>query len=459
MKKLLILIILWPCLAQAQDITGTWNGMLKVQGMELRLVFNITQSDSTYETKMDSPDQKAFGIPASATNFKNSTLTIEIAKAGIRYQGNIEANGIEGTFYQSGQFFPLNLTRSQIEKKALIRPQEPTKPYPYKSDEVKFPSEDGSIQLAGTLTIPNGQKRFPVAILISGSGPQNRDEEFMTHKPFLVLADHLTKSGIAVLRYDDRGFGESTGNHGRATSADFANDVRAAITYLKTRNDIDKNHIGLIGHSEGGLIAPIVAADIDVAFMVLLAGPGVPGNQILLKQIELISRSQGLDESIIQTQVRVSKSIFDLFYQYGEDPSFENRLKEYLTNVITNGNSLPEGMSKEDFISMQLSQFKRPWMRYFLTYDPATSLKKVKCPVLALNGSKDVQVSAENLVAIEKALLQGGNKQVTAKEFPNMNHLFQTCQTGAMDEYATIEQTMDPTVLQEISGWVTKQTK
>ena len=267
--------MLIPCLTQAQDITGNWNGMLSVQGMQFRLAFHISKDDSVYATKMDSPDQMAFGIPTSATNFENSTLTIEIANLGARYQGRYGANGIEGIYNQSGKSFLLNLTRNQIEKKALVRPQEPKKPYPYVSEEVKFPSEGGKVELAGTLTLPEGKKKFPTAILITGSGPQNRDEEFMTHKPFLILADHLSRNGIAVLRYDDRGFAQSTGNHGSATSADFANDVRAAIAYLRTRRDIDKDRIGLVGHSEGGLIAPIVAADTQVAFVVLLAGPGV----------------------------------------------------------------------------------------------------------------------------------------------------------------------------------------
>ncbi len=349
MKKLilLILIVLIPCLTQAQDITGKWNGILNVQGMDLRLIFHISKGDSTYDAKMDSPDQKAFGIPASATNFENSTLNIEIAKLGARYHGQYKSNGIEGIFYQSGQSFPLNLTRNLIEKKALIRPQEPKMPYPYFSEEVRFPSEGGKIELAGTLTLPAGTKKFPTAILITGSGPQNRDEEFMTHKPFLVLADHLTKSGIAVLRYDDRGFAQSTGNHENATSADFANDVRAAIAYLKTRKDIDKTRIGLVGHSEGGLIAPIVATDTKVAFIVLLAAPGVSGSQILLKQVESITRSQGANEESIQRQSGISKGAFELFNQYGEDESFENRLKEYLNDVISSNNIIPEGIDKE----------------------------------------------------------------------------------------------------------------
>ena len=459
-KAVILFIVLIPSLTLAQDITGIWNGKLSVQGMELRLVFHIAKADSIYDTKMDSPDQKAFGIQASATSFEDSTLTIEIANLGIRYQGRHISNGIEGFFYQSGQSFPLDLTRNLMEKKVFVRPQEPKMPYPYSSEEVRFPSEGGKIKLAGTLTLPKDGKSFPTAILITGSGPQNRDEEIMTHKPFLVLADHLTRSGIAVLRYDDRGFAQSTGSHDSATSADFANDVRAAIAYLETRKEIDKTQIGLIGHSEGGLIAPIVAADTKVAFVVLLAGPGVPGSQILLKQVELITRSGGLDEERVQRQLRVSRGAFDLFNEYGEDESFENQLEKYLHKVISNNELIiPSGMSKEELIKVQVMQFRNPWMRYFLKYDPVNSLHRIKCPVLALNGGKDVQVAPENLAVIEKAVRGGGNDNVTVKEFPHMNHLFQTCKTGAIDEYATIEQTMDPLVLEEISDWVLKQTR
>lgn len=459
MKKIILLIMLIPCLAKAQDITGQWNGILKVQGMELRLVFHISRGDSAYYAEMDSPDEKAVGIKASATSFKNPTLTIEISRLGIRYQGQYGSNGITGNFYQSGQSFPLNLSREVIEKKAPFRPQEPKQPYPYKSEDVKFPGNSGKVELAGTLTLPDGRKHFPTVILITGSGPQNRDEELMTHKPFLVLADHLTKKGIAVLRYDDRGFGQSTGKFGAATSVDFANDVRAAIAYLKTRKEIDTSRIGLLGHSEGGLIAPMIAADTKVAFIVLLAGPGVSGSQILLKQVELIARSQGADEEGVQKKVKINRDIFQLFNQYGEDPSFETRLEQYLNEALSGNDILAEGTDKKAFIKTQVSVFKRPWMRYFLKYDPVTSLKLVKCPVLALNGGKDVQVAAENLAVIEKAIRQGGNNNVTVKEFPDMNHLFQTCKTGAMDEYASIEQTIDPSVLAVISDWVLKQTK
>src|SRR5690606_796558 len=301
---------------------------------------------------------------------------------------------------------------------------------------------------------------FPAAILISGSGPQNRDEEFMTHKPFLVLADHLTKNGVAVLRYDDRGFAESTGEHMSATSLDFAKDVEAAIDYLKSRKEINKKQIGLIGHSEGGLIAPIVAANSkDVDFIVLLAGPGVSGDQILLQQVGLIGKTAGLSDAYIQNEKKVAQGVFDIVIKYKDPNLRERELKKYYEKVFTD---FPEvvknsGMKKEDLINLNVAQTKRAWYKYFIEYDPAISLQKVQCPVLAVNGSKDVQVAPENLVAIKKALENGDNKNFTVKELPDMNHLFQVCKTGAINEYATIEQTMSPMVLEEVSGWISNQ--
>ncbi|WP_319480225.1 alpha/beta fold hydrolase [uncultured Draconibacterium sp.] len=461
MKKILLFaIILVPFLIRAQDITGKWNGLLKVQNMELTLVFHISKEDSEFSTIMDSPDQKAIGIATSSTSFKNSTLIIEIAELGARYKGQYNDGVFEGTFYQVNQSFPLNLTTNEVAKKKLNRPQEPKKPYPYFSEEVSFPGGAPDVKLAGTLTIPKGEGPFAVAVLISGSGPQNRDEEFLTHKPFLVLSDYLTRKGIAVLRYDDRGFAASTGNHATATSEDFANDVRAAIAYLKTRNEIDQEHIGLIGHSEGGLIAPMVAAtNTDLAFIVLLAGPGVPGDQILLKQSELIGKASGLNENDIQKELTMGRNIFELFHKYGESDSFEIMLREYLEDAITEENKIPGEKTKEEYIQLLMSPFKMPWYRYFISYDPAKVLRQVQCQVLALNGSLDVQVAPENLEYIEKAIKEGGNKKVTIKEYPNMNHLFQKCITGSLDEYPTIEQTIDPMVLNDISNWIEKQIK
>jgi pimeloyl-ACP methyl ester carboxylesterase len=453
--KLLFLALVAPFLASSQQITGDWYGLLKVQGMELRLVFHITEADGNYSATMDSPDQKAFGMPVSSVSFNEDQLDLQMASIGAQYKGTLVNNRVEGNFYQGNQHFKLDLKQEEIEEKKILRPQEPTEPYSYHTEEVSFSSDEGKVQLAGTLSLPKNKKSFPTAILISGSGPQNRDEEFMTHKPFLVLADHLTRNGIAVLRYDDRGYGASTGDHNAATSADFATDVKAAISYLKSRKDIDPEKIGLIGHSEGGLIAPLVAAEEPMSFIVLLAGPGFKGEQISIQQIELLGKLQGVEEQEIKNEVAVMQGIFELIKNNSEDTeTLRSKLEVYIGEQLERNEVVLEGMTKEEYTKKQTAQLTRPWLRYFLNHNPRVSLAKVKCPVLALNGEKDVQVGPRNLKVIEQALLDGGNKQVTIKEFESMNHLFQRCETGAMDEYAKIETTMEPEVLETVSNWI-----
>ena len=440
----------------AQSIEGDWNGLLEVQGMKLRLVFHITQTEKGYHSTMDSPDQNAKGIPVSSTLFEGNGLTLKVDAADITYNAILENDlTFKGTFKQAGNSFPLDLSRKAIEKPTLNRPQEPKAPLPYFVEEITFHNKNSDINLAGTLTLPHKEGSFPVAILISGSGPQNRDEEFMTHKPFLVLADHLTRNGIAVLRYDDRGFGKSTGNHNLATSLDFAEDVQAAISYLKTRKEIDKRRIGLIGHSEGGLIAPIVASQSkEVSFMVLLAGPGVSGKEISLQQIEIMGEMSGMSEEAIAGEKSITKNVIELVEKHHGSEILATKLKSFLLEQLINVDEKNLGMDKEKFIQMNVAQASRPWYAYFVQHQPSQYLEKVKCPVLAINGGKDVQVVSRNLKDIEKALIKGKNKSFKVKEFPNMNHLFQECQTGAMSEYATIEHTFSPIALDEISEWL-----
>lgn len=447
-----------------QDITGQWNGVLKVQGIQLRIVFHINKSENGFSGTMDSPDQGAFGIPLTSAAFENPTVKLAVSNAGIEYEGTLEKeSNITGNFRQAGQSFPMNLSREIIEKEKLIRPQEPTKPYPYYSEEVTFENKTNGIVLAGTLTIPEKEGRFPAVVLISGSGPQNRDEELLGHKPFLVLADHLTKNGIAVLRYDDRGIGASKGDFKTATSADFATDAEAAMEYLQTRKEINKKKIGLMGHSEGGIIAPMVAGKPNgVSFIVLLAGTGIPGDQIMLLQQELIGRASGMSETDLQKAHKANKAAFDMVAKSTDPETLKKDLKIYIEQVLKDfpDSEKPKDMSQDEFIDLQVNQLASPWMQYFIRYDPAPVLEKVKCPVLVLIGEKDLQVPAKvNLEAIQKGLEKGGNKNVIAKELPGLNHLFQECDTGSPEEYSKIEQTISPAVLDEITQWIIKQTR
>ncbi len=448
----------------SQKITGYWYGAIEVQGTQLRLTFNITETDSVYSATMDSPDQGVRGIPVSSISFENPTLKIEITNADLKYEGNINASEvIIGTLTQFGQKFAMNLSRIPVQKKTNNRPQEPTKPYPYYTEDVTFENEKSAITLAGTLTLPKKEGNYPAVILISGSGPQNRDEELLEHKPFLVIADYLTRNGIAVLRYDDRGVENSTGTFENSTTADFASDVESAMTYLKTRKEINKNKIGLIGHSEGGIIAPMIAAQTDdVAFIVLLAGSGIPGDELLGLQQRLMGKASGLSDEQLEQMLSINKKTLDIVKKSDSLKQLHNDLYNFFKQVLTENvnTKKPAVMTDDDFIQYQIDQVANPWMVYFVKHDPAAVLEKVKCPVLALNGEKDLQVPSEvNLNAIKKALEKGGNKNITIKELASLNHLFQECTTGSPAEYAKIEQTFSPKALDEIKNWILSQVK
>jgi pimeloyl-ACP methyl ester carboxylesterase len=456
MKKALLtlLLVVTSSILMGQDISGQWNGLLKVPGTQLRVVINIDKTATGYVSTMDSPDQGAKGIPVTATTFENSILKLEIPTIKGSFEGTLnDANVIIGKLTQNGQSFDLNFSREMIRKQVFARPQEPRKPYPYYTEDVIFENTTDKITLAGTLSLPKKEGNFPAVILISGSGAQNRDEEILGHKTFLVLSDYLTKKGIAVLRFDDRGIGESTGNFKNATTKDFAKDVQAGIDYLNTRKEIDKNKIGLIGHSEGGLIAPMIAGNSkEIDFIVLLAGPGLRGDKLLLLQKELIERQAGVSENEIKKSQELFKGAYDIIIASSvNDENLKNSVTDYFKSKFDNKTGQANSYSK---------LITSNWIYNFLKTDPATILEKVKCPVLALNGSKDLQVPAiVNIEAIKKALLKGGNKKVTTKVLPDLNHLFQECKTGSPEEYETTEQTFSPLALEEISSWILLQTK
>ncbi len=443
----------------AQDITGEWSGALKFPGGSLRIVFHIVQDNAGYKSTMDSPDQGASDIEVNTTTFADNKLTLEITAAKIKYEGILGADEIiTGKFNQAGQSFDMILSRGIKEKEVIIRPQEPKAPFPYYTEEVQFTNTTDNVTLSGTLTLPSKTGIFPVVVLISGSGPQDRDESLLGHKPFLVLADYLTRKGIGVLRYDDRGTAKSTGDFDLATSADFAKDVQAATVYLKTRLEINPKQIGLIGHSEGGMIAPMVASQSrDVAFIVLLAGPGTPIDELMLQQSRLISASQGASEAEIAKGQKLNSGAFSIIKKSTDNKKLKFELTEYFKNNISEEDMAlrPSGTSEAEYIESLVNEFSTVWMQYFIQFTPANYLTKVSCPVLALNGSKDLQVPPkENLEAIQMALKKGGNKNFTTKELPGLNHLFQECTTGALEEYAEIEQTISLTALTEISNWM-----
>lgn len=461
MKKMLLLfgVVFMAFGALAQDITGEWNGVLSVQGMKLRLVFHVAKTDAGYTATMDSPDQGAKGIPMTSARFENNVLTLEHNLAQIVYAGTVDAtDSIAGKFTQAGQSFLLTLRRKATVFEKPKRPQEPVSPFPYVSEEVSFVNGKENIRLAGTFTFPKEKAPLATVVLISGSGSQNRDEELMGHKPFLVLADHLTRNGIAVLRFDDRGSFASEGNFAAATSNEFATDVEAAVAYLKTREEVNKGKIGLIGHSEGGLIAPMVAArNKDVNFIVLMAGPGIRGSEILLRQQTLIGRANGVKEEDLKATVDLNTAIFKMVNEITNTDTLKTKITNYLREQSKTVAALATTDTKkiEEMKEMQLAQLMSPWMLNFIRYNPSPVLEKVKCPVLAISGSKDLQVpSIVNLNAIETALNKAKNKNFVIKELAGLNHLFQECKTGSPNEYAGIEQTISPSALEVITQWI-----
>jgi pimeloyl-ACP methyl ester carboxylesterase len=435
---------------------GVWQGALEGNGMRLRLQLHVSHADQNQlVAALDSPDQTISGLPATRVSEKDSAFHFEIPVVNGTYDGTLNStrNAITGTWTQNDATQPLEFKRSD-KLLELIRPQTPVKPFPYREVEVVFPNSQAKISLSGTLTLPPGSGPFLVAILLHGSGPHDRDETLLGHRPFLVLADHLTRKGIAVLRFDKRGNGKSTGDYANATTEDFASDCQSAIAYLKTRKDIDSKRIGLIGHSEGGIIAPMVAArSKDVAWIVLLAGPGLNGEDSLLLQSKAILRTTGVNEGQIATTLNFNKQTYALVRQQTNREALESKLADL---VQSSGMSLTLPSSA---LQLQMSMLVSPWFRYFLDYDPVPALQKTQCPVLALNGEKDLQVPAqENLASIGKALQTGGNKDFQITPLPGLNHLFQHCPTGSPTEYGAIEETIAPEALDAVSDWVLKHT-
>ena len=431
-------------------LVGTWEGTGDFGGIKLRIVFHVgTRANGSLGASLVSPDQSPTHIPVTSVDARpDGTIAFDIPPIGVRYAGrsNDERTRVTGHFFQGGGKFELDLEKLGGVA-APVRPQTPVPPFPYSSEELTYTNAAVGNRLAGTLTLPPGEGPFPAVILITGSGQQDRNEEILGHKPFLVIADHLTRAGIAVLRVDDRGVGGSTGDVIEATSEDFASDVGAGIAYLQTRDEVRSDAIGLVGHSEGGLIAPMVAVERgDVAFLVLLAGPGIPGAELLYLQAALLARAGGATDDAVAANRKLQEELFLLLH---EQISREELRRKAQAILVRHGGEAAQ---------VQLGQVASAWFQYFVCYDPAPTLRKVKCPVLALNGSKDLQVPAtQNLEGIAAALKAGGNEGVEVKLYPGLNHLFQHCEQGTVAEYSRIEETFAPQVLADIAAWIGKQ--
>lgn len=447
--------------AGAQSLSGHWEGAITHGGSKYRIFFTIEEQDNGWKAGMDVPDQGARGIPVTEIKVNNDSLLLVIASIGASYSAILspDKQSISGQWKQGGLNLPLKLEKTEGEP-ALLRPQLPEKPYSYYSEEVSFKNTKAGISLSGTFSRPNTEGQHPAVILVSGSGPQDRDGTLLDHKPFLVLADHLSRNGFAVLRYDDRGFGKSTGNFTSATTRDFTDDAIAAFDYLQNRPDVKANQTGIIGHSEGGIIAPVVAEKKPLAFLVLLAPPVLPGRQILLLQGEAMLKRRGSTAGELQNYRNLQNQLLDIIRLEPDTKKASEGLKKILQAEY---DSLPEEIRKENpvspaAISGQVAQLVSPWFRYYVSYDPSSSFTKVTSPVLVLFGEKDLQVPAkENLAALQN-IISGANKNnYEAEIMEGLNHLFQPAETGLPIEYNQINTTISPEILSKISSWINQQ--
>ncbi|MFI6869632.1 alpha/beta hydrolase family protein [Nocardia sp. NPDC050406] len=425
-------------------VLGDWHGNIEMPGQALAVGVNFANDG---KARIDIPAQNIASMALTGVNSHPETLAFTIPKIpgepSFRGHYDRDSDTIRGDFTQGGQTAPLTLTRGLVAWPP--RPQEPRPPYPYKSEDVSYPS--GDITIAGTLTIPNGAGPHPTVVLVTGSGPQDRNENILGHKPFLLLADTLTRAGFAVLRTDDRGVGGTGGNLEHATYMQLTDDIAAGMNFLRTRPEIDGARIGLLGHSEGGYLAPRLAArpDSGVAFAVLIAGPSVPGSEVLLEQNDLILRARGATPDEISDQIGFLSGLVS-FLNIGDLPA----ANDY---VARNNNALPPDQRAP---AEALDELSSPYMAALLNYDPAPALSALRMPVLALFGGKDLQVPAAQNEGPMRALL-AADPDATVHTFEGLNHLMQPADKGTPDEYAGIETTMDPSVLEYITGWLTQR--
>lgn len=472
-----VIICLFSFNSFCQQISGNWEGVLQAAGNEIPVVFHITKdSAGKYSATFDSPKQKAFNLACGEVIVKEDSVILMMPIIKGKYAGMLseDKKKMTGNWNQGPATMPLLMKKTSdvVTVKEIKRPQTPRPPFPYKSEDVEYDNADRSVHFGATFTVPLPDPNanyfrapvYPTVLLITGSGKQDRDETIYDHKSFAVIADHLTRQGIAVLRVDDRDIGKTTGNFNTATSADFAKDVEAGLDYLKTRQDVDTGNIGLLGHSEGGMIAPMVATKrTDVKFVILLAGPGVKISELMEQQSVDMATANGTPARSMEKYRLLYRELVttivnepDTAKAYSKAVDvFDNWQKDKSALLVMGTTGVKDEKSKTRFIQAFVKQLSNPWYNYFLKFDPAEYLTKLHCPVLALNGEKDIQVSAkQNLAAIRSHLEKAGNTNFKSLEVPGLNHLFQHCKKCTADEYSELEESFDPGTLDIISGWI-----
>ena len=441
----IIILFLFTILNANAQIEGYWKGKLDLGLQKMEMCFNIEATESGFSATMDVPSQGGFDVPVEETTFQENQLNMTMSELVASYTGVLKDSIIEGKFTQHGSSFTLDLKKG-LKEGPIVRPQDPQPPFNYRIEEVSFVNGKEGNTLTGTLTIPEGKGPFKAVILVSGSGQQNRDEEIEGHRPFWVIADYLTRRGIAVLRYDDRGIGGSTGEVMAATSLDFSYDTEAAFDYLRSRKEINGSQIGILGHSEGGIINFMVSARRpEVAFLISLAGPAVNGIEISKAQSEAMLRASGLSEEMIAFTQNSNKQLFDIVEASNDREEADSLMRKLVKSWGYN----------EELTEQTVGRCTLPWMYYFMKYDPTDAIVKTNCPVLLLNGSKDLQVLVtQNFPVYEKIIADYGKTNLTLRELPDLNHLFQHCDTGLLEEYSDIDETISPEVLEIIADFV-----
>lgn len=470
--QLMILVFVFlPTVGSAEEASpfeGQWIGELSVANQAFPLILNVKSGREGLTATLDSPAQGAKDIPVSKVIVEQQSITFKITAAQAIYTATLsnDKEQIVGKWKQGPNTLDLSMKKSQQTSPPLTinRPQHPTAPFEYSVEEVTFRNTNADISLAGTLTLPNKKGSYPAVVMITGSGPQDRDQTFMGHKTFWVIADYLTRNGMAVLRFDDRGIGKSQGNFASATSLDFANDVSAGVDFLAQHENIETSTIGLIGHSEGGLIAPIVA-DINtkVAFLISMAGPGIGGNEIAITQIEDSLLSIGLSAATASAGSDITRQLNQTVLTHTDSSTLEQAL---VASHQKAWSSLPERARAEltaigggKLSEARIEQLSSNWTKYFLQHDPKPYLKKLKIPVLAIHGTKDTQLAANANLDLIEAYLGNNHKLNQIQRIEGVNHLFQPAKTGSMSEYAKIETTFSEPVLEDIAMWLYKVTQ
>ena len=457
----LTIIICTQILAQ-KSIYGDWDGNIKMLSMNLNVHLNIRNSNNTLTAFLSIPSQelKDYQLPVFKLNKNKVHFELPSPSGTAKFDGTFKSDSIKGTLLQAGIkgtfFFKRGIKQDTVTQTEIIT----DKPLPYLEEEVAFKS--GRILLAGTLTVPKDDNKYPAIILLTGSGPQNRDEDIFGFKIFQKIADYLTRKGIAVLRYDDRGVGGSTGNTMQSTTEDFADDALAAVEFLKKQKNIDQKKIGFLGHSEGGIIAPLASSNSnDISFMVLVSGFGVNGGELLLEQQKQILKASDVKDTLIQQNLELQKKINEVLMNNKDLNDIKKDIKDFAEKDFANLSpdikaSIQDKVAYiNSTVQSQISVFNNPWFKFFVKYDPIPALEKVKIPVLMTFGEVDLQVPvAQNKPKMEEALQRGGNKNFKTIVFPKANHLYQEAKTGSPSEYSELKKEFVPGFLESISNWI-----